>query len=95
MSTPLLQVSDLRTYFFGFRGPRVVKAVDGVSFTLEAGETPQRQLRPDGLMTCPRGGFIPNFHLLLGSPSSSRYSPEILNLRGRMRPADGQPRRPR
>ncbi|ETX08082.1 MAG: hypothetical protein ETSY2_07460 [Candidatus Entotheonella gemina] len=39
MSTPLLQVSDLRTYFFGFRGTRVVKAVDGVSFTLEAGET--------------------------------------------------------
>jgi oligopeptide/dipeptide ABC transporter ATP-binding protein len=39
MSTPLLQVSDLCTYFFGFRGTRVVKAVDGVSFTLEAGET--------------------------------------------------------
>ena len=39
MSTPLLQVSDLRTYFFGFGGARVVKAVDGVSFTLEAGET--------------------------------------------------------
>lgn len=36
---PLLQVKDLRTYFFGFRGTRVVKAVDGVSFTLEAGET--------------------------------------------------------
>jgi oligopeptide/dipeptide ABC transporter ATP-binding protein len=35
----LLQVKDLRTYFFGFRGTRVVKAVDGVSFTLEAGET--------------------------------------------------------
>jgi oligopeptide/dipeptide ABC transporter ATP-binding protein len=39
MSTPLLQVSELCTYFFGFRGTRVVKAVDGVSFTLEAGET--------------------------------------------------------
>ena len=39
MSTPLLRVSDLRTYFYGFRGTRVVKAVDGVSFTLEAGET--------------------------------------------------------
>jgi ABC-type dipeptide/oligopeptide/nickel transport system ATPase component len=35
----LLHVKDLRTYFFGFRGTRVVKAVDGVSFTLEAGET--------------------------------------------------------
>ncbi len=39
MSKPLLQVSDLRTYFFGFRGTRVVKAVDGISFTLEEGET--------------------------------------------------------
>jgi oligopeptide/dipeptide ABC transporter ATP-binding protein len=36
---PLLHVKDLRTYFFGFRGTRIVKAVDGVSFTLEAGET--------------------------------------------------------
>ena len=39
MSTPLLRVSGLRTYFYGFRGQRVVKAVDNVSFTLEAGET--------------------------------------------------------
>src|SRR4029077_20707408 len=37
--SPLLRVSDLQTYYFGFRGSRVVKAVDGVSFTLEAGET--------------------------------------------------------
>jgi oligopeptide/dipeptide ABC transporter ATP-binding protein len=36
---PLLQVSDLRTHFFTFGGTRVVKAVDGVSFSLEAGET--------------------------------------------------------
>jgi oligopeptide/dipeptide ABC transporter ATP-binding protein len=36
---PLLRVSDLRTYFVGFRGTRVVKAVDGVSFSVEAGET--------------------------------------------------------
>jgi oligopeptide/dipeptide ABC transporter ATP-binding protein len=35
----LLHVKDLKTYYFGFRGTRVVKAVDGVSFTLEAGET--------------------------------------------------------
>ena len=39
MAGPLLRVTDLRTYFFGFGGTRVVKAVDGVSFTLEAGET--------------------------------------------------------
>ena len=35
---PLLQVSDLRTHFFTFGGTRVVKAVDGVSFSLEAGK---------------------------------------------------------
>jgi oligopeptide/dipeptide ABC transporter ATP-binding protein len=35
----LLHVKDLQTYYFGFRGTRVVKAVDGISFTLEAGET--------------------------------------------------------
>ena len=36
---PLLRVQDLKTYYFGFRGTRVVKAVDGVSFSLQAGET--------------------------------------------------------
>lgn len=36
---PLLRVTDLKTYYIGFRGTRIVKAVDGVSFTLEAGET--------------------------------------------------------
>jgi ABC-type dipeptide/oligopeptide/nickel transport system ATPase component len=36
---PLLHVKDLSTYYFGFQGTRVVKAVDGVSFSLEAGET--------------------------------------------------------
>lgn len=36
---PLLQVKDLKIYYSGFRGTRVVKAVDGVSFSLAAGET--------------------------------------------------------
>jgi oligopeptide/dipeptide ABC transporter ATP-binding protein len=36
---PLLHVKDLKTYYFGFRGTRVVKAVDGITFSLEAGET--------------------------------------------------------
>src|SRR5215831_1750269 len=35
----LLRVEDLRTYYFGFGGSRIVKAVDGVSFSVEAGET--------------------------------------------------------
>src|SRR3989442_8639483 len=34
---PLLIVEDLQTYFYTRRG--VVKAVDGVSFTLDAGQT--------------------------------------------------------
>jgi len=38
-STPLLEVTDLQAYFIGFKGSRVVKAVDGVSFSLNAGET--------------------------------------------------------
>jgi oligopeptide/dipeptide ABC transporter ATP-binding protein len=36
---PLLRVDGLKTHYFGFGGSRVVKAVDGVSFTVEAGET--------------------------------------------------------
>jgi len=36
-SSPLLVVEDLKTYFFTRRG--ITKAVDGVSFTLDAGET--------------------------------------------------------
>lgn len=35
--SPVLEVEDLRTYFFTTRG--VIKAVDGVSFTLEPGES--------------------------------------------------------
>jgi ABC-type dipeptide/oligopeptide/nickel transport system ATPase component len=37
--SPLLTVADLRAHFFTFRGTCVVKAVDGVSFTVHAGET--------------------------------------------------------
>jgi oligopeptide/dipeptide ABC transporter ATP-binding protein len=36
---PLLRVDGLRTHYVGFGGSRVVKAVDGVSFSVEAGET--------------------------------------------------------
>src|SRR3989449_11103141 len=37
MTPPLLVVEDLKTHFFTRRG--ITKAVDGVSFTLGAGET--------------------------------------------------------
>src|SRR5215510_3883581 len=37
--TALLRVSDLQTHYVSFGGRRVVKAVDGVSFTLDEGET--------------------------------------------------------
>ena len=39
MASPLLEVEDLRTHYVGFGGRRVVKAVDGVSFTLSEGQT--------------------------------------------------------
>jgi oligopeptide/dipeptide ABC transporter ATP-binding protein len=36
---PLLQVTDLETHYVSFRGSRVVRAIDGISFTLNEGET--------------------------------------------------------
>src|SRR5262245_34733587 len=39
MSGPLLQVKDLATHFVSARGTRVVRAVNEVSFDLDAGET--------------------------------------------------------
>jgi oligopeptide/dipeptide ABC transporter ATP-binding protein len=39
MARPVLEVKQLQTYFFSSQGTRVVKAVDGVSFTLNEGET--------------------------------------------------------
>ena len=39
MAQPVLEVRQLQTYFFSAQGTRVVKAVDGVSFTLNEGET--------------------------------------------------------
>jgi oligopeptide/dipeptide ABC transporter ATP-binding protein len=39
MAQPLLELKQLQTYFVSAKGTRVVKAVDGVSFTLDEGET--------------------------------------------------------
>ena len=39
MTGPLLQVEQLSTHYVAARGTRVTRAVDGVSFTLGAGET--------------------------------------------------------
>ena len=39
MSEPVLEVTDLSTHYTGFGGSRVVKAVDGVNFTLNEGKT--------------------------------------------------------
>ncbi|MGH8067751.1 MAG: ABC transporter ATP-binding protein [Candidatus Entotheonellia bacterium] len=39
MTESLLDIKQLRTYFVSAKGTRVVKAVDGVSFTLDEGET--------------------------------------------------------
>ena len=42
---PLLEVTDLQAYFHGFKGQRVVKAVDGISFTLNAGDVGRGAVR--------------------------------------------------
>ena len=39
MTQPLLELKQLQTYFISAKGTRIVKAVDGVSFTLAEGET--------------------------------------------------------
>src|SRR5215510_627431 len=39
MARPVLELKQLQTYFFSAQGTRVVKAVDGVSLTLNEGET--------------------------------------------------------
>jgi oligopeptide/dipeptide ABC transporter ATP-binding protein len=39
MVQPLLEIKQLQTYFFSAQATRIVKAVDGVSFSLDTGET--------------------------------------------------------
>lgn len=39
MARPVLELKQLQTYFFSAQGTRVVKAVDGVTFSIHEGET--------------------------------------------------------
>ena len=39
MTEPLLRVTDLQMTYTAFGGERVIRAVDGVSFTIDKGET--------------------------------------------------------
>jgi ABC-type dipeptide/oligopeptide/nickel transport system ATPase component len=89
---PLLEVRDLRTYFRGRRG--VARAVDGVSFTLNGGETlgivgesgcgkSVTALSVMGLVPAP-AGFHPSGEILLqGEDLLSVSAARMRALRGR------------
>jgi oligopeptide/dipeptide ABC transporter ATP-binding protein len=90
---PVLEVSDLQTHFVAFGGARVVKAVDGVSFTLDAGETlglvgesgsgkTTTCLSIVGLL--PRGARIVGGRVLFeGDDLTQRSQRELRRIRGR------------
>ena len=90
--TPLLDVQDLKTYFFTRTG--VVKAVDGVSFTLEPGETlgiagesgcgkSMTALSIMGLVPKPAGRTVGGKVLLEGEDLLTKSSQEMQAIRGR------------
>ena len=90
--TPLLDVQDLKTYFFTRTG--VVKAVDGVSFTLEPGETlgiagesgcgkSITALSIMGLVPKPAGRTVGGKVLLEGEDLLTKSSQEMQAIRGR------------
>ena len=90
--TPLLDVQDLKTYFFTRTG--VVKAVDGVSFTLEPGETlgiagesgcgkSITALSIMGLVPKPAGRTVGGRVLLEGEDLLTKSAPEMQAIRGR------------
>ena len=90
--TPLLDVQDLKTYFFTRTG--VVKAVDGVSFTLEPGETlgiagesgcgkSITALSIMGLVPKPAGRTVGGRVLLEGEDLLTKSSQEMQAIRGR------------
>jgi oligopeptide/dipeptide ABC transporter ATP-binding protein len=94
MGTPLLEVRDLQTHFSTFGGTRVVKAVDGISFTLREGETlgligesgcgkTTTCLSIVGLL--PSAAEIVGGEILLGGEDLTKKSPrQMRRIRGRM-----------
>ena len=91
MGEPLLQVEDLKTYFFTEAG--VVKAVDGVSFTLNKGEhlglvgesgSGKTVTALSVLGVVPRPGKIISGKVTLGSESLiGKKEEELRTIRGR------------
>ena len=89
---PLLEVRDLRTYFYTRTG--VVKAVDGVSFSLEPGETlgivgesgcgkSMTALSIMGLVPQPAGRIVGGQVLLDGENLLEKTQSEMQEIRGR------------
>ena len=89
---PILEVQDLKTYFFTRTG--VVKAVDGVSFSLEAGETlgivgesgcgkSMTALSIMGLVPQPAGRIVGGQVLLEGENLLEKTAAEMQQIRGR------------
>ena len=89
---PILEVQDLQTYFFTRTG--VVKAVDGVSFSLEPGETlgivgesgsgkSMTALSIMGLVPKPAGRIVGGKVLLNGEDLLKKTPQEMQAIRGR------------
>ena len=89
---PILEVKDLRTYFYTRTG--VVKAVDGVSFTLGPGETlgivgesgcgkSMTALSIMGLVPQPAGRIVGGEVLLEGDNLLEKTQAEMQEIRGR------------
>ena len=90
--TPVLEVQDLRTYFYTRTG--VVKAVDGVSFSLMPGETlgvvgesgsgkSMTALSIMGLVPKPAGKTVGGKVLLDGEDLLQKSASEMQHIRGR------------
>ena len=90
--TPVLQVNNLKTHFFTRSG--VVKAVDGVDFTLNAGETlgivgesgsgkSMTALSIMGLVPQPAGKIVEGEILFNGDDLVKKTQAELQQIRGR------------